>query len=368
MKILFHCVYFPPEVGGLESHVFYLCRALVEMGHQVDVVTSRSLPGLPAEEEMEGIRVFRTWFPARNPLGWGLHSLCSVPKTLDRAKGADVIHAQAFSSVLPGVRARKASGAPLVATFHTSHFLTRADHPVWARALGAMVRAPDHALAASAEIAAVAERLGKGRPVEALTNGVETSFFRPVEPAMAPGTRPRVVLPRRLFPKNGVEFFVRALPLIVQEVDVEAVLIGDGPERGRLETLAGELGVADHITFLGKRPHKEMPSLLCSGSLAVIPSLMEATSVAALEAMACGVPVAASDVGGLPEIVDETVGARFQPGDPQDMARTITALLRDPQLAEKGVRARERVVSAWSNVRLAQRHLEVYESLLEGRG
>ena len=55
MNILIHCIYFPPEVGGLESHVFYLARALVGRGHRVNVVTSRSLPGMPAEEEMEGM-------------------------------------------------------------------------------------------------------------------------------------------------------------------------------------------------------------------------------------------------------------------------------------------------------------------------
>jgi glycosyltransferase involved in cell wall biosynthesis len=368
VKILFHCVYFPPEVGGLESHVYYLSRALVEMGHTVDVVTSLSLPGVPKEEEMEGIRVHRTWFPARNPLGWGLHALGSVPRTRSLARAADVVHAQAFASVLPGVAARRVSGAPLVATFHTSHFLTRARRPLWAPVLGAMVRAADYALAASREIAEVAERLARGRTVEALTNGVETTCFRPVEPTLPPPKGLRIVVPRRLFPKNGVEFFVRALPLILEEVEVEAVLIGDGPERARIEALAGELGVADRLSFLGRRPHKEMPGLLCSGVLAVVPSLMAATSIAALEAMACGLPVAASAVGGLPEIVDKSVGGLFRPGDPQDLARVVRALLQDPELARKGERARERVVEAWSNRRLAERHLEIYEGLLQGRG
>jgi glycosyltransferase involved in cell wall biosynthesis len=368
VKILFHCVYFPPEVGGLESHVYYLCRALVEMGHTVDMVTSRSIPGLPEEEEMEGVRVHRTWFPARNPLGWVLHSLGSVPKTRALARHADVIHAQAFASVLPGVMARRVAGAPLVATFHTSHFLTRAENPFWAPVLGALVRTPDYALAASREIARVAEKLAKGTEVEALTNGVETTFFRPVEPAFPPSDHPRIVVPRRLFPKNGVEFFIRALPHILEEREVEAVLIGDGPERERLEGLARELGVAGRVSFLGKRPHKEMPGLLCSGTLAVIPSLMEATSVAALEAMACGIPVAASAVGGLPEIVDETVGGLFRSGDERDLARVVTGLLKNPELPEKGARARERVLKEWSNRRLAQRHVEIYEQLLQGRG
>ena len=368
MKILIHCVYFPPEVGGLESHVYYLCRALVEMDHEVSVVTSLSQPGLPGEEVMEGIRVFRTWFPARNPVGWAVHSLASVPRTRILARDADILHAQAFPSVIPLMSARRAVGAPLVATFHTSHFLTRAGHPLWAPVLASLVRAPDHALAASREIAGVAEELAHGTRVEALTNGVETSFFRPVEPALPESDRPRILVPRRLFPKNGVEFFIRALPLIMDEVEVEAVLVGDGPQREYLEGLARELGVEESIHFLGKQPHPSMPGLLSSGSLAVVPSLMEATSVAALEAMACGLPVAASAVGGLPEIVDDEVGGLFAPGDPDSLARCVVGLLRDPGLPGRGERARARVVERWSNARLAERHVQIYEGILEERG
>ena len=101
MNILFHCVYFPPEVGGLESHVFYLAKALVDLGHRVQVVTSRSIPGIPEEEELGGVQVYRTWFPSRSPAGWVAHALASIPKTRSLAKEADVIHAQAFASVLP---------------------------------------------------------------------------------------------------------------------------------------------------------------------------------------------------------------------------------------------------------------------------
>jgi glycosyltransferase involved in cell wall biosynthesis len=368
VKILFHCVYFPPEVGGLESHVYYLARALVALGHETAVVTSRSLPGLPAEEDMEGIRVVRTWFPSRSPLGWTAHALGSLPRTRALARRADIIHAQAFPSVVPGVAGRRASGAPLVATFHTSHFLVRAKKALWRPILGALVRAPDHALAASQEIARVAESLAPGTRVEALANGVETGFFRRVEPSLPDAGVPRIVVPRRLFPKNGVEFLVRAMPHILREGPVQAVLIGDGPERGRLEALAAELGVAAQVTFMGKRPHGDMPGLLSSGSLAVIPSLMEATSVAALEAMACELPVVASRVGGLPEIVDDEVGRLFEPGDPEALARAVLAVLQGGDLPALGARARERVVDQWSNHRLAARHLEIYEELLGRRG
>jgi glycosyltransferase involved in cell wall biosynthesis len=361
-----HCVYFPPEVGGLESHVFHLCRALAAKGHRVEMVTSRSLPGVPEHEVMDGVEVWRTWFPARNPPGWALHALGSIPRFLERARDADVLHAQDIASVLPAMVARARTGAPIVTTFHTSHFLRRAEQPLWRPILGRFVRTSDYALAASTEIARVAERLAPGTHVEALTNGVETSLFRRVPPALPATDRWRLLVPRRLYPKNGVEYLVRAMPYIVEAADAEAVLVGDGPERTGLEQLARSLGVAERVSFLGKRRNDEMPGLLSSGDLAVFPSLMEATSVAALESMSCELPVAASRVGGLPEIVDEEVGGLFEPADPRSLADTVLRLLGSGRLEDMGRRARARVVERWSNDRLAERHLEIYSDLRRG--
>ncbi|MFQ5536588.1 MAG: glycosyltransferase family 4 protein [Gemmatimonadota bacterium] len=366
MRILMHCVYFPPEVGGLESHVYYLARQLVAMGHTVDVVTSRSLNGTPAHEVMDGVGVWRTWMPGKHTPGWIAHALASVPRTRALARAADILHAQAFQSVPPLQAARAGRSTPLVTTYHTSHFLRLAQRPLWKPVLRRLLRAADYNLAASQEIARVAEGLAPGVSVEALTNGVDTERFRRVEPALPPppeGTF-RIIVPRRLFEKNGVEYFIRALPLIVREVPAEAVLVGDGPERERLERLAAELGVGDRVTFLGARPNTDMPGILSSGDLAVFPSLMEATSVAALECMACELPVAASRVGGLPEIVDDEVGGLFAPADPEDLARTVVALLKRPDLAGLGARARKRVTERWSNARLAARHVEIYEALV----
>ncbi len=371
MKILLHCIYYPPEVGGLESHVAELARGLVEAGHEVRVVTSRSLPGVPEKEVVEGVRIRRTWFPSRSPVGWILHALGSIPVTMRWAGWADVVHAQAFASVAPCQLAARRHRRPLVTTLHTSHFLIRARSRRWQAILARLVQASRHTLAASVEIARVGEGLAPGIQVEPLTNGVDTERFHPVEATMPaePGRR-RIVVPRRLFPKNGVEYLVRAMPLAVaEEPGLEAILVGDGPERERLEALARELGVADRIRFLGGRPHSEMPGLLCSAEVAVFPSLMEATSVAALECMACGVPVVASRVGGLPEIVDQEVGRLAEPGDPASLAEALVDLLRDPELAEAGRRARARVVEHWSNARLVRRHEEIYGSLVEsGRG
>lgn len=369
MRVLLHCIYYPPEVGGLESHVAALAEGLVARGHEVRVITSRSRPDLPVEEEIRGVRVRRTPLSRRTPTGWAAHAIGSIPATLRWARWAEVLHAQAFASVLPVGAAASLIRRPWAASFHTSHFLVLAKREVWDGILRSFVRWPDYSLAASKEIAAVAEGLAPDRKVESITNGVETERFRPMAPSLPQreGER-RILVPRRLFPKNGVEYLVRALPLIRSRIpEIRAIVVGDGPERGRLEGLARDLGVADRIDFLGAIPHDQMPGILASGELAVFPSLMEATSVAALEAMACERPVLATDVGGLPEIIDVEVGGLVPPADPDGLARGVVALLRDPHLGEKGRRARRRVVAQWSNARLVDRHLEIYTDLVDGK-
>lgn len=367
MKILQQCIYFPPEVGGLESHAYYLCKELVRLGDEVTMVTSRSKPEAPEREIMAGVRVIRTWFPGKNPGGWIAHTVASIPTYLPLAREAEVLHAQTFASALPGMLAKQRYRKPLVVTLHTSHFLKLARKPVWQPVLRRIIAAADWLLAASVEIRDVALGLYPHPRAEALTNGVDTSLFQRTTPTLPKTERKRLIVPRRLFHKNGVEYLVLALPLIRQDIDAEALLVGDGPERTRLERLSHELGVSAYVQFLGAKPNTEMAGLYASADIAVFPSLMEATSVAALEAMSCELPVAASRVGGLPEIVDETVGTLFEPADPASLARAVTTLLRRPDLPEVGARARQRVMTHWSLERLARRHQEIYRQLLRER-
>lgn len=369
MRILQQCIYFPPEVGGLESHAFYLCRDLVRLGHEVTMVTSRSLPGARAFEVMDGIRVVRTWFPSRNTPGWALHTLASIPAYRREAKTADILHAQTFASALPAMLARRAGRQPFVLTLHTSHFLRLAKRRAWQPVLRSIIRAADWLLAASEEIRDVALDIWDHPRAEALTNGVDTRMFSPVDPTLPdrPGGY-RLVVPRRLFEKNGVEYFVRAMPAILERADVEAVIVGDGPMRQTLEALAERIGVSDSIRFMGARPNTAMPGILSSADAVVIPSLMEATSIAALEAMSCEKPVAASRVGGLPEIVDDRTGVLFEPADPASLADAVLSLLDRNDRDEMGRRGRDRVVREWSLERLAKRHVEIYAELLREKG
>ena len=195
---------------------------------------------------MDGIRIHRTPLPSRTPLGWSIHAAGSTPRTRAVVAGADVVHAQAFPSLLPCALALAGSSTPLVCTLHTSHFLRLAANPVIAPALGKLIELSDYNFAASKEIADVGESLSTSVSVEVLVNGVDTVIFRPVEGTIARSDdRRRLVVPRRLFPKNGVEYFVRAPAC-------DRGRGGGGRDRHRGRTGAGQAGGAGGRAWSGR--------------------------------------------------------------------------------------------------------------------
>jgi glycogen(starch) synthase len=363
-------LYFPPEFGGLESYVLDLCRGLTRAGHRVTMLTSRSMRSVPREQTVEGVRVVRTWFGGKHALGWGAHVVGSIPAHGRLARSADVLHAQTFATAPPAIASRRRFGQPLVLTLHTSHFQRLHRKPAWRPFLRWLISSADWVFTASEQLRAMALDVIERPRVEALTNAADTDVFRPVPPTLPspPDGVRRLVAPVRLFPPKGVVHLVDALPLLLERMPVEVVVLGDGPDRAALEARAERNGVAHAMRFLGRQPRESMPGLLCSADAAVLPSLMEATSIAALEAMACGVPVAASAVGGLPELIDEEVGTLFRAADPADLAGRVASLLEREDLPEMGRRARRRVVERWSLDRLVRRHEEVYRLLLEESG
>ncbi|TAL12089.1 MAG: glycosyltransferase family 1 protein [Nitrospirae bacterium] len=135
----------------------------------------------------------------------------------------------------------------------------------------------------------------------------------------------------RLVPIKGHEWLLRAAPRVLAEFPhATVVLIGDGPLMGALRQLAEELGVGRRVLFLGER--QDVPECLAACDLFAFPSLNEGMGRALIEAMAAGLPVVATDVGGIPDIVvDGESGALVPPKDPAALADAILALLRDPE-------------------------------------
>jgi sugar transferase (PEP-CTERM/EpsH1 system associated) len=179
-----------------------------------------------------------------------------------------------------------------------------------------------------------------------------------------PGDGPVVGTVSRLNPVKGVDFLIQAL---AQMDDVTLVIIGDGPERAALEVLAGDLGVAGRIHWAGHR--RDVPHLLPALDVFVQPSLHEGLPNTVLEAMAAGLPVVATAVGGTPEVVvDGLTGVLVPPRDSSALAGAVAMLLSDQNLRHgMGQAGRERVAKHFAARRMIEQTERLYEQLLSER-
>ncbi len=155
---------------------------------------------------------------------------------------------------------------------------------------------------------------------------------------------------------------VRIFARVARSVPSRLVLVGDGPERGRAQETAREHGVEDRVLFLGKQ--ESVAELLACADLFLLPSELEAFGLVALEAMACGVPVVGSRVGGVPEVVPPEAGYLAPPGAVEEMADWAVALLQDDaRLRETRTAARE-VAKGFDAESIVPRYEDYYRTLL----
>lgn len=367
LSILMPSIYFPPRQGGIESHVYFLARELVARGHTVKVITTRTEASSPASEEMDGVQVRRLPSFGKHFLGWSLGSVFSAPEITYSAGSFDLVHCHTFASALGGSIAALIHGRPLVVTVHSSHFLRLAKNPAMRPALNLVLRKARALLSTSKEIDRVVAGLVPGAWTIPIVNGIDTETFKPVGGSLKREAGEFVIVcPRRLVAKNGVEFLIRAVGILKDSMKVRLYITGDGPLAAELGLLAADLGISDRVVFMGGVENPRMPSVYCSADLVVVPSLVEATSIAALEAMSCERVVAASRVGGLPEIIDERVGILFEPGRPEAIAQAVEEASRRTDMAALGHEARRRVEENWSIGRMTDTHEEIYREVLGG--
>jgi glycosyltransferase involved in cell wall biosynthesis len=358
-------IYFPPRVGGIESHVFYLARELAARGHRVTVITTRTESSSPREEVMDGVQVKRLPSFGKHFFGWILSSVFSVPSIVSGARGSDIMHCHTFAFALGGSIASVLRGCPLVVTVHSSHFLRLAKKALMRLLLKLVLRRSSVLLSTSKEIDGVVRGMLPGAETLPIVNGIDTETFRPVDPGISTDDGEfLIVCPRRLVEKNGVEFLIRALAHVAPEINPKVYITGDGPLKSHLEGIAEENGVRDRVVFMGSVENVKMPSIYSSADLVVIPSLVEATSIAALEAMACERVIVASNVGGLPEIIDERIGVLTEPGSPESIARAIEKIAGTPDTGGMGREARKRVEESWSIRSITDIHEEIFIRLV----
>jgi len=377
------------DAGGQNVHVAALAGALARLGADVTVHTRRDDAGLARRvRTREGFTVEHVeagparvvskdaLLPFMADFGEELASSWSHPRARP-----DVVHAHFWMSGLAALQAARPLGIPVVQTFHALGVVKRRHQggkdtspAARARLEPTVAREVDHVVATCSDEVFELVRLGAdSRQISVVPCGVDVDLFTPTGPVepRRPDLPYRVVFVGRLVERKGIG---NAISAIASVPGAELVVAGgpaaDGldsdPEVRRLRQVARAHGVADRVDFRGRLGRRALPALLRSADVVVCVPWYEPFGIVPLEAMACGVPVVASAVGGLIDtVVDGRTGLHVPPRDPAAVAEALNALLPDEgrrrELGRAGAR-RARRRYTWD--RVAASTLAAYQPLL----
>ncbi len=352
MKILFSSETFLPRVGGVDRQAGELVRDLRDRGHALVVATCGSGPDVERLDH-DGIPVYRFPFLSVTEGSIVGPSLAHLERlaNLKRAFAPDLIHVDGYSrSAWFHNATRQAYRAPVLLSLHDAPSESLRGRATLLEGLlddaDRIVCSSEDVLRNAAAISPVARpRMLVLRPALKLPERLPSPLrFDP----------PRLLMIGRLVREKGLGWLLPALPrLFERHPEARLDLVGGGPLRKRLESLAAELGLGRHVRFLGDVAPDAYPELVDGATLVILPSKAEGFALVALEAALMCRPVVAVRAGRLPEVVvHEQTGLLADPAHPSSFIRAIEALLADPERAQRyGHAARARALEqfAWSD-------------------
>jgi glycosyltransferase involved in cell wall biosynthesis len=388
------------DSGGQNVYVAQVARRLAAKGHDVDVLTRRDAPHLPAAVDVyPGMRVLHidagpvAPVPKEQLLPHMAEFGARALQLFRHSVPYDVVHANFFMSALVGLRLRAMLAVPLVVTFHALGLIRREhqgdddgfpteriaiEHRVVHEADRIVAECPQDKEDLVRAYGADASRLSM------VPCGVDTREFRPgskAEARRALGLNDDdfiVLQIGRLVPRKGVDNVIQAMAHLGDGRPARLLVVGgnsadpdDGrtPEISRLRGFAQRCGVADRVTFVGQRQRHALRSYYLAADAFASTPWYEPFGITPLEAMACGTPVVGSDVGGIRfSVADEVTGYLVPPREPQALAQRLDRLRANPALAAALGRAGvHRVRSRFTWDRVATDLLDVYRGAAQHR-
>lgn len=374
MKIGISCY---PSFGGSGIVATELATGLAGKGDEVHVI-SYALP--PRLTSLGPNLLYHEVVVPRYPLfEYPPYSLALATKIVEVARHhqLDLIHVHyAVPNAVSAVLAREILAPqplPVVTTLHGTDITLVGTDPSFLETTRWGIVQSDAVTAVSESLRQQTfEQLGRELPIEVIPNFIEPERYEAVKDSRGARAWARVgerilvhISNFREVKRVGdvVEVFRR----VHHQLEARLLLVGDGPERARIETECRRLGICDAITFIGNLPLVE--EVLVGADLFLLPSETESFGLAALEALSCGVPVIATRVGGLPEVVTEgETGFLFPVGDVEGMANAAVGLLRDRgRHAQFAAAARTSAVERFAAEHVIGRYRDLYRRVLAGR-
>lgn len=383
MRVLLLNYEFPPVGGGAGHATANIASGLARLGVEAEVLTSR-IDGEQDGDEVAGVPVHRV-----NSWRVGVHD-CGLRGAYTYLAGAALklkqLHARQrydlehyfFSlptgllTLVPGIRrptpyivSLRGSDVPGYDRFnakveHLHKLLKPLNRRIWERA--------DRVVALSSALAATANQTAPDLDIDVIPNGIDTRRFAPPE-GRPPERRLRLVTVARLLERKGIHTILEACakPTVLP---VELSIIGTGPFEPELRQMVDEMGLGDRVRFLGFVPNDELPQHYRRSDIFVLPSEIESFGLVFAEAMSCGLPIAASNVGGIPETVRDGVdGLLCPPGQPVALRENILRLISNVDTREEISHSqRERVLENYTWDQIAARYADLYRSVLAASG
>jgi glycosyltransferase involved in cell wall biosynthesis len=380
---------FPPRIiGGIAAHVHDLSLALGQLNVDVKVITC-DFPGAKDYEEIDGISVHRIdsyKYPTSNFASWVYmmnlnmqdYAIHLIREEVERGKVC-VIHCHDWLVAKVAIGLKHLFRIPLLATIHsTEHGRRKGIQSEYQR----MIHQTESWLANEAWRVIccskyMAEQVSQlfnipFTRIDTIPNGVNSDQYSTVSPS--PTFKQQYAHPReklalyvgRLVYEKGVSVLVDAVNLVQQQTNAKFIIVGDGYMRDRLVNQAQQVRALNKIFFTGFLDEESVKKLYRVADVFVIPSLYEPFGIVALEGMASGVPVVASGVGGLAEIIthDQT-GVLVYPNNPESLAWGINRVLTDPGYAQwLKENAREHVKTAYNWNTIAATTTTVYNQIV----
>lgn len=382
MKILYITEIYPDVKRGLgvwgggEKQFYEISKWAARRGHQVNVLTCR-FPGQPANELVDGVPVIRVGLTRNSKGGARRETLPVIAYILQTARQAvrlnpDLVHCNTYFPVYAGWLATQILSVPLIVTFHDVYRLNQ-----WVEGqrshfwgfLGycatlAAARLPiNRIIAVSPQCKQKLLAHGvHNDDVTVISNGVNLSLFDSTHVQKIPH---QILYVGRLIGLKHVDKLIHAFGEVLKTVpDASLKIVGDGPERTRLQELARNLGLQMKITFTGVTPfYEDVARYFKESSIFVLPSTVEGESIATKEAMATGLPVIAIRIKGsgvLTLVQDGENGFLVEPGDQDGLVEKIIELLQDRKKRKRMGAAGRKSVEPFDWKTVAERVLDVY--------
>lgn len=346
MKIAIIINLFPPKwLAGTEIATYHLAEHLAKRGHEIHVITSHD-EGLPNFDKENGFYVHRLAWPKIQIIGGILFWLKIFLKI--RTIKPEIVQVQAISIGLPAFLAKKILKIPFIIwgrgsdVYLPGRFTRIISKPILHNA--------DAVLALTEDMRQKMKGIAN-REIFVVPNGINLEQFTGgSSPIAKENGVQNILFVGRLHPVKGVQYLIRAMENVLEEIpDAKLILVGNGEERGNLEALSIQLGVQKSVQFVGVVPHEKVHSYMQQADIFVLPSLSEGFPGVILEAMACGLPVIATRVGGIMDIIVEGVnGYLIDEMRPDAISEKLLFLSRNKQIKRKISQNNKQIVKKYN--------------------